>query len=167
MNSFGFYYTPYYGGERVENDVKTYVVQSGDSLYKIAKANNVTVEELMKANNLTDTLIYPNQVMIIPKRMANGSVYFDEYVITEGDTLELISIKSSVAPDEIAKYNDIGKLLLMPMQTIKIPSNFKVYEIKGTDTWSGILAKTNMTCEELLIANTDKWLIPGTTIYVK
>lgn len=166
MNSFGFYYTPYYDGERVEGN-KTYVVQNGDSLYKIAKANNVSVDELMKTNNLTTTLIYPNQVIIIPKRINNGAVYFDEYIIIDGDTLETISMKSNVSLDELSKYNDLTKLMLVPMQVVKIPNGYKEYTIVATDTWDYILRKTNMTAEELLTANTDKWLVPGNVINVK
>lgn len=166
MNSFGFYYTPFVSNERLESN-KTYVVQSGDSLYKIAKANNVSVEELMKANSLTTTLIYPNQVIIIPKRINNGAVYFDEYIIIDGDTLETISMKSNVSLDELSKYNDLTKLMLVPMQIVKIPNGYKKYTIVATDTWDYILRKTNMTAEELLNANTEKWLVPGEVINVK
>ena len=165
MNSFGFYYTPYCGGERIANN--NYVIQSGDTLYKIAQANNITVDELMKANNLISTLIYPNQVIIIPKRINNGSMYFDEYVIIDGDTLDIISKKANVSLDELSKYNDLGKLMLVPMQVVKIPNDYKMYTVVATDTWDYILKKTNMTAEELLEANASNWFKPGNVIYVK
>lgn len=40
-----------------------YTVKSGDSLYKIAAANNTTVNELMKLNNLNSTLLSIGQTL--------------------------------------------------------------------------------------------------------
>ena len=40
-----------------------YTVKSGDSLYKIAQNNNTTVDELMKINNLSSTLLSIGQVL--------------------------------------------------------------------------------------------------------
>ena len=75
-------------------------------------------------------------------------MYFDEYIIIDGDTLETISMKSNVSLDELSKYNDLTKLMLVPMQVVKIPNGFKEYTIVATDTWDYILRKTNMTAEE-------------------
>ena len=44
-----------------------YVVKPGDSLYMIAKAHGITVDELKNANHLVSNVIYPNQVLLIPK----------------------------------------------------------------------------------------------------
>jgi N-acetylmuramoyl-L-alanine amidase len=40
---------------------KAYTVQKGDSLYKIGNMHNVSVANLMAKNNLSSTVIYPNQ----------------------------------------------------------------------------------------------------------
>lgn len=46
---------------------KTYTVQAGDTLYKIAKAHNVSLDKLIAANNISDpSRIYLGQVIIIP-----------------------------------------------------------------------------------------------------
>ncbi len=45
-----------------------YVVNEGDSLWKIAKKYNSTVEEIMSLNNLTTDEIIPGKKLIIPKR---------------------------------------------------------------------------------------------------
>lgn len=43
-----------------------YTVKSGDSLFKIGKTNGVTVNTLIKDNNLKSTTIYPGQVLNVP-----------------------------------------------------------------------------------------------------
>jgi len=43
----------------------TYKIKKGDNLGSIAKNNNTTVEELKRANNLTDSKIHQGQVLII------------------------------------------------------------------------------------------------------
>jgi len=48
------------------NSGKSYTVVSGDSLWKIARNNGTTVEKLKAANNLTNEMIHPGQVLVIP-----------------------------------------------------------------------------------------------------
>ena len=60
-----------------------YVVESGDSLYKIARKYNINPELLANLNGLNfDDYIYPNQQLLIPK---NGYSY---YITAEGDTID-------------------------------------------------------------------------------
>lgn len=45
-----------------------YTVKSGDSLYKIAKNHNITVEDILKLNIIPNpNLIYPGQEIVISK----------------------------------------------------------------------------------------------------
>lgn len=46
-----------------------YIVKNGDTLFKIAQSFNVSVDSIVKLNNLPDPdLIYPGQRLLIPKR---------------------------------------------------------------------------------------------------
>jgi LysM repeat protein len=42
------------------------VVQQGDTLFSLARRYGATVEDLQRANNLTDDNIYVGQQLIIP-----------------------------------------------------------------------------------------------------
>ena len=42
-----------------------YTVKAGDYLYKIANLNNTTVDQLMDWNDLTHSLIYPGDVLVV------------------------------------------------------------------------------------------------------
>ena len=51
----------------LSNSGTTYTVKSGDSLYKIAQQYGVTVNDLIRINNLTNTTLQIGQKLIIPK----------------------------------------------------------------------------------------------------
>ncbi len=54
---------------REKNGTTSYTIARGDTLTKIAKAHNVTVEDILKANgNLSADSIRDGQVITIPKR---------------------------------------------------------------------------------------------------
>ena len=68
-----------------------YVVESGDSLYNIARKYNINPELLANLNGLNfDDYIYPNQQLLIPK---SDYAY---YITADGDTLdEVINVFNS------------------------------------------------------------------------
>jgi LysM repeat protein len=49
-------------------DGKEYVVQKGDTLTSVAKANGITVAQLKKANNLTTDALQVGQKLVVPKK---------------------------------------------------------------------------------------------------
>ncbi len=150
--------------ERV-NDYE-YVVKKGDSLYTIAKMYNVTVEELLKTNALKSTLIYPNQVLIIPLN-SNGNMYFVEYVVQEHDTLNSIASKYNISLSQLKDYNNFEKLYLVNDQVIKIPVEKMVHKVVANDTIDYILRKYSMTLDELVDLNKDKLLVIDSYLNVK
>lgn len=52
--------------EQKAPDIQTYTVKRGDTLYHIATSYNITVEELMRMNNLGSTSISEGQQLIVP-----------------------------------------------------------------------------------------------------
>lgn len=146
---------------------ETYTVKPGDSLYKIAKQYGVSVDELMDLNELDSTVIYPNQVLILPKNVGNGGMYFFEYIVQPNDTLSKIAEANSVTAETIGKYNDVSKMILAEGQMLNIPATYKTYVVQEGDTLTGILSKTNLTLEEFLELNLSRLITPGTTIYYR
>ncbi len=51
-----------------------YYVKPGDSLWKIAKRFKTSINDIMENNNLKDDVIYPNQQLIIPRKVKKNLV---------------------------------------------------------------------------------------------
>ena len=49
-----------------------YIVQPGDSLWKIAKKFHTTVDNIMDTNGLTSDLLQPGEKLILVKEIAQG-----------------------------------------------------------------------------------------------
>lgn len=157
MNDFNYF---------KRQQTQMYTVKPGDNLYSIANAHKVSVEEIMKLNKLSNSTIYPNQVLKIPVITNNGMQY-NEYVTVSGDTLETIQQKSGVSYDILKQYNDITKLQLVPNQVIKLPkSQAKTYVIKPGDDLDEILDQFGITERDLILLNASKCLKPGEEIIV-
>lgn len=144
-----------------------YIVKPGDTLYKISKQFNVSVNDLLNANNISNNLIFPNQSIMIPSVNNSGGVFFEEYVTGPMDTLEGIAQKTNVEVEMLMKYNDVKNLVLTENQTMNIPKQYNKYVVQADDTVDTILRKFFMTPEELIYANRHQWLRAGNTINVK
>ena len=64
---YGPDYTPSYSSTNVIN----YTVKSGDSLYKIARDYNTSVDNIIKLNNLTSNILLIGQQLIVPNNNTN------------------------------------------------------------------------------------------------
>ena len=69
--------------EIYEGEENVYIVQKGDTLYSIAAANNTTVDELKKANNLTSNILSTGQLLKIPSALLPESTY----IVKKGDII--------------------------------------------------------------------------------
>ncbi len=94
--------------------VSSYIVSPGDTLYSIAKKFDTTVDNLKKANNLTNNMLSVGQKLIIPL------VEDTTYVVSAGDTLYSIARKFNTTVDELRRLNNltndvlsIGQILIL------------------------------------------------------
>ncbi len=141
-----------------------YLVKQGDTLYNIAKVYGVNVEEIMRLNSLGSTVIYPNQVLLIPNMKENNS---NIYETVKNDTINVISDKSGKMIEELKMYNDIYDLELVPGQKIVLKEkDKKYYTVTNGDTVFTIAKKTNTSIDDLIKYNEGNWLVPGNRIVI-
>ncbi|MBM7553776.1 LysM peptidoglycan-binding domain-containing protein [Thalassobacillus pellis] len=95
----------------------TYTVKAGDTLYSIARRYNVTVDGLVRANNIHNpALIWTGQQLVIPGKTTI-------YVVKVGDTLYSIARKFGSTVSKIAAANKISNpSLIHPGQALTIPA---------------------------------------------
>lgn len=109
------------GDDSDVSNSNTYVVQRGDSLYSIANAYNVSVNDLRNINNLTSDILSAGQVLIIPENSNQNSNTSNLYVVKRGDSLWSIANKFNVSINEIRMINNLNSDILTIGQTLIIP----------------------------------------------
>lgn len=102
----------------------TYTVQSGDTLYKIARQFNVTVKELIDLNNLASTVLTIGQQLLIPSDVIDEETGVLTYTVQRGDSLWKIAQNFNVTVDALIQANNltstslqIGDVLIIPTGT--------------------------------------------------
>ena len=102
--------------ESPDTNNSTYTVQSGDSLYSIARKFNTTVDELKTLNNLTSNLLSINQVLKIPSTNNIPTTY----TVQSGDNLYSIARKFNTTVDALKTLNNLTSNLLSVGQKLVI-----------------------------------------------
>ena len=111
--------------EIYEGEENVYIVQKGDTLYSVAMANNTTVDELKKANNLTSNILSTGQLLKIPSALLPESTY----IVKKGDSLYSIANKYNTTIDELKRINNLTSNILSIGQVLKLPSD-KVSDVE-------------------------------------
>lgn len=123
--------------EIYEGEENVYIVQKGDTLYSVAMANNTTVDELKRINNLTSNILSTGQLLKIPSALLPESTY----IVKKGDSLYSIANKYNTTVDELKRINNLTSNILSIGQVLKLPSD-KVSDIeKKENTISYIVQK--------------------------
>jgi peptidoglycan endopeptidase LytF len=100
--------------KEVAPGAKTYTVQRGDSLDRIARRLNVTVDDLMRINDLVETrltvgqdLLVPEaKVVPVPKVVESEAKY---YVVRGGDNPWTIAQKNHLQVEELLRLNNMDE----------------------------------------------------------
>lgn len=99
-----------------------YTINSGDTLYSIARRHNVTVNDLRQWNNLTDDTIYANRKLAVANQSnnptpakpvtditkPNNSTNVPTYTVNRGDTLWAIARRNNVTVAQLQEWNNIS-----------------------------------------------------------
>lgn len=148
------------------NKNNTYIVVSGDSLYKIANKFNTTVDELKKLNNLTTNSLSIGQVLLIP----NSNNNYQTYTVVKGDSLYTIANKFNTTVNEIINLNKLTSNILSIGQTLLIPTtnNYQTYIVVSGDSLYKIANKFNTTVNKIKELNnlTSNLLSIGQTLLI-
>ena len=146
-------------------DLKTepteyYIVKSGDSLWKIANQYNVTVNDLINANNLTSTTLQIGQQLIIPSASTTPippSSSTIEYTVKSGDSLWAIASRYNTTVDAIKDLNNLTTNTLQIGQVLKIPNtsnnSYTEYTVKSGDSLWKIASQYNTTVDAIKSLN--------------
>lgn len=154
------------------NNMFMYTVKSGDTLYGIARKYGTTVNEIMKLNYFTNTILQPGQIIRIPEMYFNEEEMYMpnyiNYIVKKGDTLYSIARNNNISVDTLIKDNGLTSNTLSIGQTIRIrtpelevveecygsgyipeESTQTTYTVKKGDNLYSIARKYNTTVQDI------------------
>ena len=139
------------GEEQTEYEI--YTIKEGDSLYSIANAYNISVNDLIDYNALPTTVLTIGETIKIPKGEVNNKD--NTYIVKPGDTLYRIANNYNVSVNDLIDYNNltsniltIGQELLIPIKPV-IEEDYVVYEVMPQDTLYSIAKKYNTKVDSI------------------
>lgn len=149
---------------------KNYIVKKGDTLYSVAKDNNIDVNTLIKDNGLTTNTLTIGQTLRIRISEANeeieecfGPDYTPKvginptitYIVKKGDNLYNIAKAYNTSVANIVSLNNLKNTNLSIGQQLKIPNNQSnsptstTYIVKKGDSLYSIAKKYNTTVDSI------------------
>ena len=127
-----------------ETDI--YQVQSGDTLYSIARKYNISVNELKNLNNLVDNTLSIGQILEVPSGLSS----YNSYIVDKGDTLYSIAKKFDTSVNKLKELNNLSSNMLSIGQKLLIPIGEETtYVVKSGDTLYSIAREFNTTVDKL------------------
>lgn len=152
-----------------------HTVEKGDTLYSISKKYSVTLDQLRKANNLTESdVIKVGQKLTIPGKDDNKSsttssstttkTEYTEYVVQKGDTLYGIAKKQGIKVQDLMTLNGLDNNSVIKVgQKLKISTSNS--PIKSTTTTTTKTTTTTTTTSKSGTSTTVTSTIPDTRTY--
>ncbi|MBG9989357.1 LysM peptidoglycan-binding domain-containing protein [Aerococcaceae bacterium DSM 111176] len=101
----------------------TYTVRAGDSLWLIANAYGVSVNDLRAWNNLSSNILQIGQVLVIEGDNSGSTPptgYY--YTVVSGDSLWLIANRYGVTVGQLQAWNNLSSNVLQPGQRLMVAS---------------------------------------------
>ncbi len=139
--------------QKPKKGIADYTIESGDTLFTIARKHHTTIKEVLEANGLErNAMIRIGQVLKVPtntyfpedikkekeKKIAQNSRKKGEteYIIEKGDTLFIVARKHHTTIKEVLEANDMERNAMIRIgQVLKVPTNtYFPDEIKKEET---------------------------------
>ena len=132
-----------------------YVVKKGDSLWSIARANGLTVDELKSLNNLSSNVLHVGDTLLISSADSTGDDGNDNYyVVKSGDTLWSIARKYNLSVNELKALNNLGSNVLSVGQRLIVgKESSNDYVVSAGDTLWAIARKFNVSVDDIKALN--------------
>ncbi|CCY45983.1 gamma-D-glutamate-meso-diaminopimelate muropeptidase [Firmicutes bacterium CAG:822] len=134
-----------------------YVVQNGDSLWKIANKYGITVNELKSLNGLTSNNLTVGQILEVPGSSSSAS---GTYTVKSGDSLWKIANEYGLTVAELKSLNgltsdnlSIGQVLKVSNSSGSSNSSGNTYTVKSGDSLWKIANQYGVTVNELKSLN--------------
>ncbi len=132
-----------------------YVVKKGDSLWSIARANGLTVDELKSLNNLSSNVLHVGDTLLISSADSTGDDGNDNYyVVKSGDTLWSIARKYNLSVNELKALNNLSSNGLSVGQRLIVgKESSNDYVVSAGDTLWAIARKFNVSIDDIKALN--------------
>ena len=100
----------------------TYTVKSGDTLWSIANANDMTVAQLKQKNDLSNDTIYVGQKLNVfsAKSTSATSTASATYTVKSGDSLWKIASANGTTVNQLKSLNNLSSDLIYAGQQLKL-----------------------------------------------
>ncbi|MDO3393877.1 LysM peptidoglycan-binding domain-containing protein [Ligilactobacillus sp. 110_WCHN] len=100
----------------------TYTVKSGDTLWSIANANDMTVAQLKQKNDLSNDTIYVGQTLNVSstKSASATSTASATYTVKSGDSLWQIASANGTTVNQLKALNNLSSDLIYAGQQLKL-----------------------------------------------
>ena len=132
-----------------------YVVKKGDSLWSIARANGLTVDELKSLNNLSSNVLHVGDALLISSADSTGDDgNGNYYVVKSGDTLWSIARKYNLSVNELKALNNLSSNVLSVGQRLIVgKESSNDYVVSAGDTLWAIARKFNVSVDDIKALN--------------
>lgn len=139
-------------------DYVIYTVKRNDSLWDIASAYGVSVNDIVEYNNLGTTVLQIGQQLLIPTKDDSKTSSSDSqiiYIVRNGDSLWSISKKYNISVNDLKQANNLKNNMLSIGQQLIIPetSNYETYIVKSGDSLWKIAQNYDINVNDLIKAN--------------
>ena len=159
----------------------TYTVKAGDSLYRIAKNHNISLQELKSLNNLNSDLIFAGQVLKVSGQVSSSQSSTNTsqssnqtqasgngtYTVKAGDSLWAIANSHKMTLNDLKRVNNLSSDLIYVGQTLKVTKGAvttankpntqsntnKTYTVKAGDSLWRIASNNGTTVNQLKALN--------------
>jgi cell wall-associated NlpC family hydrolase len=127
----------------------TYQVQSGDTLWKVASENKVSVQDIMSWNHLSTSTIHVGETLSITAPTVQPTYTYapsyGTYTVKKGDSLTAIARLYNTTIVSLKSINHLTTDIIRVGEVLKVPANATSTSLTTTSTTTPIKTVTSAT----------------------